>query len=508
MNVPISAVEKPTRVRYGVLGFACSLSMITYLDRVCFGTVASEVQREFGLSEVQQGWLFSAFAFAYAVFEVPSGWLGDLYGARRTLIRIVLWWSCFTALTGSIYPTPGSLLGFFLLLTVRFLFGMGEAGAYPNIARAFHSWFPFTERGWAKGTVWMAGRFAGGITAFLVYALMYDQHFAPGSSECTQRNQHLVVGAVAAGGIQPWSAMAAVGATQAPMTVTHWRHTFYIFGVMGVAWCMAWWWWYRDNPATKAGVNAAELSLIQHGEAHTHDKLVVPWRKLLGSANLWLLCAMYFCASYGWYLNITFFPAYLKDELGIARGDEKWTTQFWIAGLMAGLPLLVGSLGCLIGGLLTDAFIRRTGNRKWGRRLFGMIGHGLTACCFFVAIFFMKSPIFVLLIALASFWNDITMGAAWASCLDIGKRYSGIVAGCMNTVGNLGGTLAGVATGWILDLHTGTLQHGSEAYKNAKTQGWTLNIFLFGIAYVIAMLCWLRFDATKPVAPVEPTAHV
>jgi MFS family permease len=465
MNVPITDIQKPTRVRHGVLGFACALSMITYLDRVSFGTVASNIQSEFGLTESQKGWLFTAFAFAYAIFEVPSGWLGDRFGARKTLIRIVLWWSVFTALTGSIHPTIGASLAFGLLLAVRFLFGVGEAGAYPNIARAFHNWFPFVERGWAKGTVWMAGRFAGGITAFIVYALMFDTVAADGTR------------------------------------VTHWRHAFFIFGAVGVIWCITWWWWYRDNPADKAGVNDAEIAFIRHGEEPAHGKLVVPWGKLVGSANLWFLCAMYFCASYGWYLYITYWPGYLSEQLGIERGEQKWTAQFWIAGLMAGLPLLVGSVGCLVGGLLTDSFIKRTGNRKWGRRLFGVAGHGLTACCFFSAIFFMDSPwTFAGLLALAAFWNDITMGSAWASCLDIGKRYSGIVAGCMNTVGNLGGALAGIATGRILDWHTSSLTPGTAAYNAAKHQGWTLNIFLFGMAYVIAVICWLNFDATKPVA--------
>jgi ACS family glucarate transporter-like MFS transporter len=466
MNPAPLPSERPTNVRYGVLGFACVLSMITYLDRVCFGTVAGDVQREFDLSESQKGWLFTAFAFSYAIFEVPSGWLGDRFGARKTLIRIVLWWSVFTALTGSIYPTPGSMVAFALLLGVRFLFGMGEAGAYPNIARAFHSWFPFEERGSAKGAVWMAGRFAGGITAFIVYALMYDTLTADGTR------------------------------------VTHWRHIFYIFGGLGVIWCIAWWFWYRDNPAEKPEVNAAEIAMIQHGEDHTHTKLVVPWKKLLTSANLWILCTMYFCAAYGWYLNITYLPGYLREQLGIERGEEKWTAQFWTAGLMAGLPLLIGSVACLVGGLLTDSFIKRTGNRKWGRRLFGVIGHGLCACCFFAAMLFMNSPwTFVLLIAFAAFWNDITMGSAWASCLDIGKRYSGIVAGCMNTIGNLGGAIAGIATGWILDWHTGSFARGTAEYEAAKNQGWTVNIFLFGTAYVIAVFCWFNFDATKPVAP-------
>jgi len=475
MSIP---VEKPSNVRYGVLGFACVLSMITYLDRVCFGTIMPYLSSEFKLSESEKGWLFTAFAFAYAAFEVPTGWLGDKYGARMTLIRIVLWWSVFTVLTGMIFPTMA--FAFILLLVIRFLFGVGEAGAYPNIARAFHNWFPYGERGFAKGAVWMAGRFAGGITAFIVYALMYETVMVQGDEI---------------------------------IRVTHWRHTFYIFGGMGVVWCVLWWWWYRDNPAEKSGVNAAEIALIQQGVQQHHDKLVVPWGKLLTSVNLWLLCVMYFCAAFGWYLNITFFADYLKNQLGIERGSEKWTSQFWIAGLMAGLPLLVGSVSCLIGGVLTDRFIKHTGNRKWGRRLFGVIGHGCCASCFFVAIFFMKSPwTFVLLIAFAAFWNDLTMGAAWASCLDIGKRYSGIVAGCMNTVGNLGGALAGILTGKVLEWHTGTtLAQGTEGavtgfvekipYDIAKGEGWTVNVILYGSAYVLAVVCWFWFDATKPVAP-------
>src|SRR5438128_9752934 len=132
MNLqPLPAVERPTRVRYGVLGFACSLSMITYLDRVCISTVAPLIQTEFNLSDFQKGLFLSAFILAYAAFEIPSGWLGDVFGPRRTLIRIVLWWSAFTALTGVIFPSDTwPQLAFLCLLAVRFLFGMGEAGCY------------------------------------------------------------------------------------------------------------------------------------------------------------------------------------------------------------------------------------------------------------------------------------------------------------------------------------------------------------------------------------------
>jgi MFS family permease len=500
MNQKLSvdpALGRATRVRYGVLGFACSLSMITYLDRVCFGTVAPYVQDEFHLSNTEKGMLFSAFALAYALFEVPSGWLGDVFGPRRTLIRIVLWWSTFTALTGLIYPVVGwPAFAFLAMLAVRFFFGVGEAGAYPNIARAFHNWFPFRERGFAQGTVWMAGRFAGGISPLIVLALIFQ-----------------------------------TGPPDAP--THHWRHTFWIFGVLGVVWCVFFWSWFRDRPEQKAGVSAAELELIRSEEgAPEPAPLQVPWLRLLGSRNLWALCLMYFCASYGWYFNITYLPGYLERHFGVVKG-AKWSGQFWTFSLMAGAPLLLGSLACLVGGLLTDAFIRRTGNRRWGRRLFGVVGHGVCAACYFLAVYARNPWLFVLAIALAAFWNDLTMGSAWASCLDIGGRYSGIVAGCMNTIGNLGGAAAGTLTGLILDWYTtparaqgdvsalcgnlgglalppaggsplGALDYGAASLvhvSQATQHGWDVNFFTFGAVYVAATLFWLCFDSTKRVVP-------
>jgi MFS family permease len=479
LSSPPVGLDRPTQVRYGVLGFACVLSMITYLDRVCFGTVAPYIQREFGLDDFQKGLLFSAFALAYAVFEVPTGWLGDVFGPRKTLIRIVLWWSVFTALTGSIYP---GLFGFAGMLLVRFFFGVGEAGAYPNIARAFHNWFPFRERGFAQGTVWMAGRFAGGITPLIVLALFYSTPKVPAPQEVTG-----TVGS-AAGPQGLW--LAAAHAFDLATEVVHWRHTFWIFGVLGVAWCLLFWWWFRDRPEQKQSVNSAELALI-HGEegppepAHAN----VPWLRLLGNLNLWTLCGMYFFAAYGWYFNITYLPGYLESHFGLTPG-VKWSGQFWMFTLLAGAPLLLGSLACLVGGMLTDGFIRATGNRKWGRRLFGLIGHSICALCYILSGYATDAGLFVLAVALAAFWNDLTMGSAWASCLDIGGKYSGIVAGCMNTIGNLGGAMAGVLTGWIL-----------AEYKADIDTGWHLNFLLFGAVYIAATLLWLRFDSTQPVSP-------
>jgi len=461
-------IDTPTRVRYGVLGFACSLSMITYLDRVCFGTVADSIQREFQLDDTQKGMLFTAFALAYAAFEVPTGWLGDMFGPRRTLIRIVLWWSFFTALTGVIYPDAlGLQLAFFLMLSVRFLFGMGEAGAYPNIARAFHNWFPFSERGFAQGAVWMAGRFAGGVTPLVVLALMHQAAGPDGMKLFWPDGQPVLV----------------------------WRHTFWIFGMLGVAWCVLFWWWFRDRPDQKETVNQAERDLIRgDGSEHADSHSGVPWGRLLSSPNLWALCMMYFCAAYGWYFNITWLPGYLAKQFNLQKGVT-WSPEFWKFSLMAGAPLLLGSVSCLIGGLATDFFIRRTGNRKWGRRLFGMVGHTLCAACYFLSIFASEPWLFVLGIAMAAFWNDLTMGAAWATCLDIGRRYSGIVSGCMNTVGNLGGAAAGFVTGWVLKAYK---QPGTGA--EVDHLGWQVNLAIFGVVYVLATFLWLGVDATRPVA--------
>jgi MFS family permease len=442
----------PSRARYGVLGFAGVLSMITYLDRVCFGTVAPFIQKEFGLDDAEKGLLFSAFALAYAAFEVPSGWLGDKFGPRRTLIRIVLWWSAFTALTGAIYPSAQwPWFAFTAMVAVRFLFGMGEAGAYPNIARAFHNWFPFQERGFAQGTVWMAGRFAGGVTPLLVLVLLSEP--APGSNQ--------------------------------PVA---WRHAFWIFGSLGVLWCIGFWWWFRDRPEQHPSVNPAELTLIQSAAGPPEvSHFAVPWGKLLTSGNLWLLCLMYFCGAYGWYFNITYLPGYLERQHHLHPG-EKWSAEFWTFSLLAGAPLLLGATACFCGGLLTDWFIRRTGNRKWGRRIFGIIGHGVCALCYFLSMYADNPWLFVLAIALAAFWNDLTMGSAWASCIDIGGRYSGIVAGCMNTIGNLGGAVAGYATGYIL-------KHASSVQE-----GWRINFLSYTLVYVLATFCWFLFDASRPIA--------
>src|SRR5262249_9308942 len=200
MNPSVAAPDLPaTRTRYWVLAWLCSLSMLTYIDRVCIKQVGDDMQRELGLTPQQFGWVFSVFGLSYALFEVPSGWLGDRFGPRRVLGRIVLWWSLFTALTGCVWSftldsghrvtlpwvdwtwegggfswsrsgveVPVLFNGFLLLLLIRFHFGAGEAGAYPNSARALRNWFPYGRRGLAQGLLWMFGRWGGAVAPLLI----------------------------------------------------------------------------------------------------------------------------------------------------------------------------------------------------------------------------------------------------------------------------------------------------------------------------------------------------
>ncbi|MFO0841097.1 MAG: MFS transporter [Gemmataceae bacterium] len=453
---------RPTRVRYGVLGFCCLLSMITYLDRVCFGSAAPYLVEALGLTSVADLQLaFTAFAFAYAAFEVPSGWLGDVYGPRRTLLRIVLWWSVFTALTGLVWKDGVWVLsGLGVLIVIRFLFGMGEAGAYPNITRSLHNWFPTTSWGFGQGAVWMSGRLMGGLTPF-VWLLVVER-----------------------GGLS-------------------WRTAFYIFGGIGLLWCAAFAWWFRDRPEQHPEVNSEEKALILAGRKEEQAHANVPWGKLLTSGNLWALCLMYFCAAYGWYFNITYLHTFLEQQYDVAKDST-------LGAFYKGGPLWMGAITCLLGGYLSDRFIRTTGNRKWGRRLFGVIGHSLCAVCYLLSLKANSAFTFFLAISFAAFWNDLTMGAAWATCQDIGRRYAAIVAGCMNTVGNLGGTVAGYATGMILNAalnrHAESLGVATDRLSPAEKAaglypGYELNFLLFALVYVVAVFLWLRIDATRPVVP-------
>ena len=464
--------ERPTRVRYGVLGFVCALSMITYLDRVCFGTVAPTLAAELSLGSVAElKWAFTAFAIAYALFEIPTGWLGDVWGPRGTLLRIVIWWSVCTALTGVVGLKVGSYVmgGLGTLVVLRFLFGAGEAGAFPNITRALHNWFPSDQAATAQGWVWMSGRLTGGLTPMI------------------------------------WTLLV-VGTAWTPALVT-WRWAFALFGVIGVAWCAVFAWFFRDHPHDHPGVNAAEQIEIERGrDTGKASHAALPVRAMLGSVNLWLICIMYFCMVYGWYFHVTYLPSYLEDRFDL-------DPRSMIGALYKGAPLWIGAFSCLAGGYLVDGLIRRTGNRRRTRRLVGMTAEGLCALGWIAAIFAPNVHLFTLAIALAALCNDMTMASAWATCQDIGGRYTAVTAASMNTVGAVGAAVAGWATGTIIEqslaARASTLQVAVDQLPpsdkhTAIMAGFDYNFMSYAAVYCVAALCWRFIDSEKPiVAPPQ-----
>src|SRR5260370_5312995 len=312
---------KPSRVRFGVLAFVCVLSMITYLDvsavHNCQGFVLKSLEKN-EISQVK--FALTAFQLAYALFEVPTGVLGDLFGPRKTLVRIVLWWSFFIALTGLVglrvsgfaafgYTVPEfTLYNYAGLVVVRFMFGVGEAGAYPNIARALYNWFPLKERARASGTVWMSARIMGGLTPIIMAVLLNELGF-------------------------------------------HWRAILLLFGAIGVIWCIAFGLWFRNRPEEKAGCNEAERILIHSDAGPPDGHTGIPWRRILSNRSVWALCLMYICTNYSWYFSMNNLPAFLEDQYAVPQ-------ESYLGAVYKGGPLLLGMAGCFLGGLLSDRRLR------------------------------------------------------------------------------------------------------------------------------------------------------
>ena len=372
------------RGRRTLLVFTFLLSLITFLDRVAIGAAAGSIREELHLSPAAMGWAFSAFTFAYAAFEIPTGWMGDVFGPRKVLTRIVLWWSAFTAATGLAW-------NFTSLVTVRFLFGVGEAGAYPNISRSFARWFPVRERGFAHGVVFMGSRVGGAIAVpFVAYLI----------------------------------------------SVAGWRQAFYILGAIGAVWSVFWWRWFRDEPAGHSSVSPAELQEIHSGLVIHQTKTRI---KSLLNLNLLMLCLMYFCVIYGLYFYLTWLPTYFKE----ARG---FSTQQ--AALLSSMVLLTGGVTTIAGGWLTDWLSKRYG-LKVGRSL-GAVALPLSGLCLIAAALTGQPILAAFFFAGAAGLADMCLSPSWAMCHDIGGDAAGTVSGAMNTFGNLGGALSPLVVGYAL----------------------------------------------------------
>jgi len=377
-----------THVRYRVVAFTMALAAVTYLDRVCISIVAPQIMRDLRLTNIQMSYAFSAFTLAYAIFEIPTAWWADRIGSRRVLTRIVLWWSVFTMATAGAF-------NYVALLVVRFLFGIGEAGAWPNAARVFTRWIPAQERGRVQGIFFAGAHLSGGLTPILV---AYLATFLP------------------------------------------WRVIFLLFGCVGLLWALAWYWWFRDEPREHGSVGAEERDFIEstRGLAPDHGG---SWGTVFRTRSLFPLCLQYFANSYGFYFFITWLPTYLVKSRGMANVE---------LAVFAGLPLLLSVLADVTGGLTTDALSRHFGLRV-GRCGVGAVAYFIAAIAMVCGTLVSDGRWAGLLIAIGGAASMFTLAPAWATAIELGGRHSAVLSATMNTAGQIGGILSPIVLAYIVD---------------------------------------------------------
>jgi MFS transporter, ACS family, glucarate transporter len=378
-SVPTRA-PRPTHVRHVVLGLTVAAYMITYMDRQVLAVTRPVIMKELGISLLMMGNITFAFRIAYALFQIPGGWLGDRFGARRALTAVVTWWSAFTALTGLAWSAVS-------MLSIQVLFGLGEAGAFPIATRSLARWMRPTERGFAQGITHAGSRLGAALTPPVVVLIM-----------------------------------AKFG----------WRPAFMVFGLVGVVWSIVWFSYYRNTPEEHKGVNQAERDWIGSGRKRSDH---IPWRMILAHGNLWILAAMYFCYNFNLNVYQDWFPTYLHDSRGMTLARM---------GFYASLPLFAGVLGDLAGGSFSDVVLKRTGNVNLARRWVAIAGFLLSAAATIPAIFAHDPRVSVAFYCVAFFGLEWTVGISWAVPLDIGGDFAGSVSAVMNTLGNIGGALSAI----------------------------------------------------------------
>jgi MFS family permease len=369
--------------RHGVLILVFLLAVITYLDRVCIAVSGPRMQDDLHIDPRRWGWALGVFALSYAAFEIPSGWWGDRKGPRRVLTRIVGWWSVFTGLTGAVSSYP-------VLLFVRFAFGAGEAGAFPNASVAIARWFPRAEQSTALGLMFTGTQIGGALAPFIIIPLQ---------------------------------------------AIIGWRATFGVLALIGCAWAAAWFLYYRDQP-NSLDLRAAELAELHNVRRPPSRPLL--WKQLFASPSMWLLIAMWFANCCGAFFFLSWLQTYLVRGRGFTQRQLLWSTA----------PLIAGAVANALGGHLNTVMLRIAG-WKWGRRTLGIGGLIIAASSLMFAASSATKSWALTWLSVGSFGLNINQPTAWAVCVDVAGEYAGAVSGTMNTAGQIGSFASATAFGYL-----------------------------------------------------------
>jgi sugar phosphate permease len=415
-----------------VLVLLCIMYFVTYVDRVNVSTAAVGFKQDLGLTNTDLGLVFSAFAYPYLVFQVIGGWFSDRFGARWTLAICGVIWASATIMTGLVDSLA-------TLIMARMLLGLGEGATFPTATRAMSSWLPAARAGFAQGITHASSRLGNAITPPLVVALM---------------------------------------------ALLTWRGSFVIVGILSLVWAIGWGVYFRDDPRQHAGVSPQEAAEMPPLRAVGGVRPPIPWGGLL--RRMGPVIFVYFC--YGWTLwtFLSWVPQFLLHAYHLNLKDS---------AVFASLIFVGGVAGDALGGVVSDALLRRTGNLRRARRdvvITGMIGSLLCSA----PILFVTSPTAAALsLGGAFFFAELTIGPMWAIPMDIAPAFAGTASGLMNTGSALAAILSPLVFGVVIDA----------------TGSWTLP-FVGTIALMLAgtvAAFWMRPDlpfAAPTAAAVRPAA--
>jgi ACS family glucarate transporter-like MFS transporter len=342
--------------------------MITYVDRVCISAGKDAIAGEMHLSDTSMGMIFSAFALGYAVAQIPCGWLADRLGPRLVLAGVVSLWSAMTALTGASWNLVS-------LVSIRFLFGISEAGAFPGSARAICNWLPAGERGRANGILFSGSRLGGAIS-FPLLAWMLAR----------------------------WQ----------------WRVAFRILGGLGLSWACFWLLWFRDRPASPHHREETNPKAA----AGADDDLPYHARPI----PIFLAMLQYFASNFTFFIGLSWMLPYLKSQFQLSTSD---------AAVFAMAPLLAGTCSQWIAGWMVDA-LYRSRFRALSRRIPAMLGFTLSLIGLVTLTHAATPGSATACFTLAVFGSDMTVSPSWVFCADIAGKSAGSVSGAMNMIGNVG----------------------------------------------------------------------
>lgn len=368
------------------------ISVLMYIDRACIGAAKENICTDFDLSNIQWAWIMAIFTLGYALMQRPAGKLADEYGPRKIMAAIIGVWSLLTALTGAAWNYTSMML-------VRFLFGGGEAGAFPTLSKIVYKWYPVKERGIIQGINFSGSRLGGAIAYPIVVALI-----------------------------------ASVG----------WKNSFVVFGLLGIIIALIWHKVFRDSPEDAQWLSAKEKEyILENREQATENKnsKLLTFFETLKSGNMWMAMIQYIGSNFTFYFTLTWMFPYLKEAL---KGSGNAASFYAMA------PLIGGAIGNWVSGWLVDK-IYKTGNLTASRRIPAIAGFTIATVGVIMTTQATSDVSQVLYLTLAIFGADMTLSPSWAFCIDIGQENAGAVSGTMNMAGNLGAFSSILIFGYLAD---------------------------------------------------------